>query len=75
MQSRKIEFIQEFLKIQNEEIITHFESMLNSYRLSGPDKPMSVQEFNNRIDQSLTDSSKENVTEADDLISEIERWH
>lgn len=59
LQTRKIEFIQEFLKIQSEELISQLENLLNR-NMNDVDKneffnPISIEEFNHRIDQSEDD--------------------
>ena len=77
LQSRKINFVQEFLKIQNEEIISRLEKILrkeNSDSSEEDFQPMSIDEFNKRIDKSLDDSKNDNVFEINDLISEIQKW-
>lgn len=58
LQTRKIEFVQEFLKIQSEELISQLENLLkNKSTFDDNDffNPMSIEEFNNRIDQSEDD--------------------
>ena len=77
LQTRKISFVQEFLNLQNEKIISLFENLLIKEKRKIPDKklqPMTLEEFNNRIDISLEDSNKGRVTESSELISEIEKW-
>tara|TARA_X000000950_G_C13566027_1_gene517556 strand:- start:201 stop:422 length:222 start_codon:yes stop_codon:yes gene_type:complete len=54
IQTRKIAFAQEFLKLQSEEAVTLFETMLQS-ETKGRFQPMSVEELNKRIDQSEKD--------------------
>ncbi len=71
IQTRKIEFVQEFLKIQNEELITRFEQLLEA---NSDIEPMSMEEFNTRIDNSLLDSENNNITENEALINEIKQW-
>jgi hypothetical protein len=53
IQTRKIEFVQAFLKLQSEELISLFENILNSETKDV--KPMTIEEFNSRIDQSEKD--------------------
>ena len=36
--------------------------------------PMTLEEFNKRIDISLEDSKKGRLTESGELLSEIEKW-
>lgn len=58
LQTRKIEFVQEFLKIQSEELISQLENLLKNKDIVDDNdffKPMSIEEFNNRIDQSESD--------------------
>lgn len=77
IQTRKIEFIQEFLKLQNEDLIARFEKLLrseNKSKESDKIQPMSIDELNRRIDKSLEDSKNGNLTQLNDLISEIEEW-
>jgi len=77
IQTRKLNFIQEFLKIQNEESVSRFEKLLNMENSKVPDRdfsPMSIDEFNKRIDMSLVDSENDNITEINDLSDEISKW-
>src|SRR5690606_6403507 len=57
IQTRKIEFIEKFLKIQNEEIIFQFEEILNQTQFDeiSKNQPLSEAELNRRIDQSESD--------------------
>lgn len=72
IQARKIAFIQEFLKIESEKVISSFEKLLKKENENL--KPFSVSEFENRINQSLKDSDKNNLIENNYLLSEIEEW-
>ena len=77
LQTRKISFVQEFLNLQNEEIILQFEKLLRREKkkiLSKELKPMTLEEFNRRIDTSMEDSQKGRLTESSKLLSEIEKW-
>lgn len=77
IEARKIEFVQEFLKLQNEEAISKLEKILRKETKHSGDrkiKPMSVRELNRRIDKSMEDSKNGRLTEANDLLAEIEKW-
>ncbi|NCQ13184.1 MAG: hypothetical protein GW810_00050 [Flavobacteriales bacterium] len=74
IQQRKIEFVQQFLNLQNEEVITRLEQLLHAFVENNEFKPMSVAEFNQRIDKSMEDSKNDLVISSNDLISEIETW-
>ncbi|MBK7139969.1 MAG: hypothetical protein IPH74_13545 [Bacteroidetes bacterium] len=60
IQTRKIEFIQAFLKLESEEVISQFEVLLSlkSDYVVKEDKdikPISIREFNKRMDKSEDD--------------------
>ncbi|CAM4371631.1 hypothetical protein [Gillisia limnaea] len=77
LEARKIEFIQEFLKLQSEEAISRLEKVLRKEKKMAIIKdlePMTLDQFNKRIDKSLKDSREGKLTEANDLMSEIEKW-
>ena len=73
IQTRKIEFVQEFLKLQSEEAISLFETMLQS-ETNGRFQPMSMEEFNARIDKSMEDSKNGKIIEASKLREKVSRW-
>jgi hypothetical protein len=77
LQTRKLTFVREFLNIQNEDIVDRFEKMLKKEKSRSIEKdfqPMTLEEFYNRIDQSLLDSKEGKLTDIDELIKEIEGW-
>ena len=72
IQTRKIEFVQAFLKLQSENVISRFEKMLEK-EIEGF-RPMTIEEFNNRMDKSIEDSKNDRVIEATELLNEIKEW-
>lgn len=77
LQIRKITFVQEFLSIESEELISRFEKLLiakNTPKNNSIYHPMTVEELNKRIDQSEQDSINGSLTESKDLLKEIEKW-
>lgn len=68
LQTRKIEFVQEFLKIQSEDLIAQFETMLKK-KIQNKLKPMSVIELNSRIDQSENDFKNGKFKTSAELLS------
>ncbi|MFA9192402.1 hypothetical protein AAGV28_13570 [Flavobacterium sp. FZUC8N2.13] len=68
LQTRKIEFVQEFLKLQSEELIVQFENLLKK-ETQKKLKPMSVIELNARIDQSENDFKKGKFKTSAELLS------
>lgn len=75
IQTRKIAFIQEFLKLQNEELLSRLESLLRADKSKNNDfEPMTIDELNSRIDQSINDSENGKLTTSDELLAEIKKW-
>jgi hypothetical protein len=78
IQTRKIKFVQEFLKLQSEEVISRFEKILKKENVSSEKeefKAMSIEEFNSRIDQSMGDSKDGNLISSRELKAKIEEWN
>jgi len=70
IESRKILFIQEFLRIKNEEIIIGFENTLKQWKsrqFEEKFEPMSLEQFNEEIDKAMTDSREDNIIKATEL--------
>ena len=78
LQTRKIRFVQEFLRLQNEEIIETLESTLRKKKIDLYEldqKPMTMTEFNDEIDQAMDDSKNGRLTKAIDLKEKMKKWH
>ncbi len=77
LQARKEYFIQEFLRLQNEEIISQFESLLKISRKKAKEQelqPMSIEQFHGEIEQSMDDSRNGRKIELNDLLNNIKEW-
>ncbi|MDO6603977.1 hypothetical protein [Arenibacter palladensis] len=77
LQSRKIKFVQEFLKLQSEEVISHLEKILSKETKTLTHKefePFTIEGFNARIDQSMDDSKNGKLIKASDLKAKIDKW-
>ena len=75
--NRKLSFVQEFLRISDEEIISKLEQLLHSERnrkTSSELTPMTFDEFNKMIDKSEVDFENGRVTEAKELLKIVETW-
>ncbi len=75
IESRKLLFIQEFLRIQNEEIVMGLEKALKQWKSKQYEKelkPMSLEQFKNEIDQAMNDSREDNIVKATELR---EKWN
>lgn len=77
LEARKLSFIQEFLRLQNEEIVSGLENLLRKRKIElieNDFKPMSIEKFNSEIDQSLDDSKNDRLIKASDLKAKIQKW-
>ncbi len=77
LEARKITFVQEFLRLQNEEIITGLEMLLHKRKAELVEKdmkPMSIEQFNADIDKSLEDAKNGRIIEAKTLKDKIKKW-
>ncbi|MEX8547731.1 MAG: hypothetical protein V5804_09025 [Mucilaginibacter sp.] len=78
LKTRKIDFIQEFFKLQSEEAISRFEKLLQKEKKKLKDSsfdPMTIEEFHQRIDATLEDSKNGRLIEVKQLLAEIETWN
>ena len=77
IQTRKIRFIQEVLWLKNEKIIEKLEKLLHQERKKIVEKgfsPMTIEEFNSRINQAEDDSEKSRLFTTRDILKEIDSW-
>jgi hypothetical protein len=77
IEARKISFIEEFLKLQNEDIINSLEELLKKRKAESIEEkiePMSIEALNERIDKSMEDSKNGRVIKAEGLKAIINKW-
>ena len=77
LQSRKIQFIQEFLKYANTNILDQFEEMLKLEREKEFEKeiePMTLKEYELRVEKAIEDVRNNRVKTARKLKQEISTW-
>ena len=77
LEARKISFVQEFRRLQNEEIVNQLEKLLHEQKgqlLDLEMKPMSLDQFNKELDQSVNDVVQGRITSSQDLKSRIQKW-
>ena len=77
IQTRKLHFIQEFLRFANDSIIEKFEKILRQERkkiIEQEISPMTMTEYEQRIDNALEDLKNNRVTTAKKLKKEIATW-
>lgn len=76
IQSRKIEFIQEFLQLQSEAAIAKLEKLLRKESAAEDSRfnPMSIEEYETRVKISIEDSKNGRMISAEDLLTEVRQW-
>jgi hypothetical protein len=77
LQTRKIEFIQEFLKIQSEDLVLRLDKLLKKETSKvevNQLKPFTVIELQNRISKSMKDSKAGKLTANSELLYDIKQW-
>lgn len=75
IQARKIQFVQEFLRIADDELVAKLENLLRVERKKKLDEelnPMTLEELNEMIDNSEEDNKNGKVTEARNLLNLID---
>jgi hypothetical protein len=77
LQTRKIQFIQEFLKYANSNVLDKMEDLLRQERNKEFEKgikPMTLDEYEHRIDAAFEDVKNSRVKNARQLKNEIATW-
>lgn len=75
--ARKLNFVQEFLRISDEDLIDKLEKLLRTERKKMGDKeikPMTMNEFNQMIEKAEDDVKNGRVIEARELLKKVEKW-
>ncbi|MGB5983188.1 MAG: hypothetical protein WBG46_13690 [Nonlabens sp.] len=78
LHARKIEFVQEFLSLQNEDIISGLERLLRKRKTQLIEenlKPMTMGQYNAEMDQAMDDSKNGRMVEVNDLKAKIDKWN
>jgi hypothetical protein len=77
IQTRKINFVQEFLRLKNIKLIAKLEKILLEDKARDYEanlKPLSIDNFNNMIEKSVEDANQGNVVSARDLKESVKKW-
>ena len=77
IQAKKLHFVQEFLRLRDEQLIDKLNDLLKSERKKKLEKeiiPFSEEEFNDMINHAESDSKNGRLTSATDLKNEIDSW-
>lgn len=77
IQARKLILIEEFLRITDENLITKLESLIRQEKQTAHEKnlnPMSLNEFQDMIDQAKRDSDAGRVISHEKLKEKVKTW-
>ncbi len=77
IQLKKIHFVKEFLRLDNEQAIDKLDSLLKSEKkriYSQELEPMSSEEFNKIIDNAESDSENGRIVDARNLKNDVQSW-
>tara|TARA_R110002050_G_scaffold74772_4_gene160101 strand:- start:326 stop:559 length:234 start_codon:yes stop_codon:yes gene_type:complete len=72
LEARKIEFVQEFLKLQSEEAVSRLEKILRKEKNASNERifePMTQDELNKRIDKSESDFRNNRFKSSSELLA------
>lgn len=75
LEARKIEFVQEFLKLQSEEVISRLEKILRKEKNASNERifePMTQEELNKRIDKSESDFLNNRFKSSSELLAKYD---
>lgn len=75
LEARKIEFVQEFLKLQSEETLSRLEKILSLEKKFSDEQtiePMTEEELNKRINQSESDFRNNRFKSSSELLAKYE---
>ena len=76
LQTREIEFIQEFLKLQSEQVVARLENILRKEKRNSREpsfEPMSQDELYKRIDKSESDFRNNRFKESADILAKYDK--
>lgn len=75
IETRKIEFVQAFLNLQSEELISQFEKLLKKVKQSDKDlKPFTVEQLHERIAKSEEDFKNGRFKTQEELEELSSKW-
>jgi hypothetical protein len=77
IQTRKINFVQEFLRLRNIKLIEKLEKILLEDKAKDYEanlKPINLDNFNKMIDKSVEDAKLGNVVNARELKESVKKW-
>jgi hypothetical protein len=77
MSVQKLNFVQEFLRLNNDQIVNKLIDILHQEKrklYAQEFQPMSIDEFNNMINDAESDVKQGNVMDANKLLKDVNSW-
>ena len=77
IQTRKINFVQEFLRLRNIKLLEKLEKILLEDKAKDYEaslKPLNSDDFNKMLDKSLDDAKQGNLVDARELKVSVRKW-
>ncbi len=77
IQARKLNFVQEFLRVADDDLITKLENLLQVERRRKLEEvltPMTLDQFNKIVDESEDDFANGKTIEAKQLLKQVDSW-
>jgi hypothetical protein len=77
LETKKIRFLREVLRLNNDKIIDKLEKVLHQERKKSRDnepEEMSIEEFNSIIDKAEDDSKNDRLYNAGNILKDIDEW-
>ena len=78
IQTRKINFVQEFLRLRNIKLIEKLERILLEDKARDYEanlEPLNMESFNQMIDKSINDAKQGNILDARELKESVKKWN
>ena len=77
LQARKLNLIEEFLRINDEQVISDLESLINKEKIKSYERelvPMTIEEFYCNINQSVREIESGQFITHEELLESIKEW-
>jgi len=77
LQARKLNLIEEFLRINDEQVISDLESLINKEKIKSYERelvPMTIEKFHSNINQSVSEIESGQFITHEELLESIKEW-
>ena len=77
LQKRKIQFIQDVIRLKNDKILEKLEKLLRlekKKQIKEEFSQMTIEEFNTLIDSSENDATNNRLFDANEILKDIDTW-